>query len=191
LSKLEIALNTAATSLPGLAEALPTRSGFPALERFRVKLACKSETPEGYSQWISSMISIPPQEINTSHTSAASSPFQGNQHALSFSSLVSIDISEVVLGPGAWKSWINAIDFSSLTRLSFWKTNFSQDQLRVLVDRINEVCPQPAVLKDLIIGRSDLDDDTRTRTLIAKIELKCPGITFSRYEYEEESIGMI
>lgn len=107
-------------------QAFPTRSSFPVLKHFRVTLKSISETSHESLQWILSMISppadasvVPPREI-------------GIWQSESPGSLTSIEITGLQLRPGAWRSLINAIDFSSLVSLKFFNSNLSLDQLKGL-----------------------------------------------------------
>ncbi|KAK3815340.1 MAG: hypothetical protein J3Q66DRAFT_370669 [Benniella sp.] len=151
-----------------LGRVFPTRSSFPGLRHFNLELSDDPETPQVCSQWITSMISVPPQ---TDTFSAERTP-----QAESLTSLSSIGVSRLRLSPEDWKSLIGAIDFTSLVKLHLHDTNFSQDQLKVLVDRFIEVSPQPVSLREVSLARSSLSSNARTRTLWEKLRDKCPGV---------------
>jgi hypothetical protein len=116
------------------------------------------------------VISAPPQTTNISPSSTAlclaKSPI----------SLTSITLTRLWLQPGVWRSLIGAVDFPSLERLAFRHSNFSYDQLKALVDRIDEVCSDPVLLKKVTIQYSKLDGSARTRTLRAKLDKKFPSM---------------
>jgi len=158
-----------------LARAFPTRANFPALRHFSLDISSgMSETSQLCSQWITSLISAPLQATNAALSSTTSCL------AKSLTSLTSIELARLRYSPSAWKLLIGAIDFSSLERLRFCNSNFSQNQLKVLVDRIDELsASHPVQLKEVYFELSNLSNRARVCTMCAKFNEKYPNIYIS------------
>ncbi|KAG0352228.1 hypothetical protein BGZ54_002896, partial [Gamsiella multidivaricata] len=123
---------------------------FPELGIFKVTSSCKSKTlSSNYVAWITKMVSAPPQQ---------------NPALMAWKSLTVIHLDHLALKPLDWKAVINSIDFSALETLSFNGSNFSLDQLRILVDRVTNNNNSTIILKMLDLRGTELaklrDSDT-------------------------------
>ncbi|KAK3825452.1 MAG: hypothetical protein J3Q66DRAFT_436522 [Benniella sp.] len=101
--------------LPQLAKAFPDRNDFPVMSKLEVRCYSKRELPQECVKWLAVM---------------ASTPSSLGTH------LDYLQIHNAAIQPQDWVTLIKAIDFSRLEDLRFDSTNFSQEQLGILIDSI-------------------------------------------------------
>ncbi|KAG0218812.1 hypothetical protein BGX31_011495 [Mortierella sp. GBA43] len=153
----------------------PTRSNLPELESFRLSLPKNFRLPPACVSWIVAMVSppllgcvIPSNYIDEESANKARPPW---------TSLKRIDLDNIQLQPGEWWSVIKAIDFSELQILSFWNSNFSLMELKLLIDCIpdnNNDIPVPLMTLDLKLTPIY---DSGLIPLLQELRRKAPSVT--------------
>ncbi|KAG0003640.1 hypothetical protein BGZ65_001499 [Modicella reniformis] len=106
--------------LPRLTQDFPDRTCFPVLKSFTV--GCYNDIPEvpkAYVPWIVTMISTPPEQVLSSTRLG----------------LVQLDVS---LQHDDWRTVVETLDLSTLEELFVAQSNFSFEELELLVNRIVE-----------------------------------------------------
>jgi hypothetical protein len=164
--------------MPQITQALPDRDRLPALEEFFVQLnntitdtdtdtdtdsdtSTSTSTNTFYNlsditwQWIASMVSSGPQPRTP---------------------LKAIGIEKIYFRLEHWKAVIMAIDLSALERLEFNTFDFDDEQLKLLVDRIEDSEVSSLPLKLLDIQSTFVEDDPDIRAMLARIREKAPQV---------------
>jgi len=158
-----------------LTRAFPTRESFPVLRHLDLNVPSPGPNiPQAFVDWIVSMVSAPSPVIINSPSSTA--PLSEESEVGSFTPLNTIKLENVQLQPGNWESLIGAIDLSSLVGLNLHRSNFSQEQLKLLVDRVDAFGPRPVSLKKLNIRDTGLTSNDMVRTLCEKLAARDPKI---------------
>ncbi|KAF9362410.1 hypothetical protein BGX34_006229 [Mortierella sp. NVP85] len=142
--------------LPQLAKAFPDRSNFPVMSKFEVRCYSKRELPQECVKWLAVMVSTP---------------------SSSGTHLDYLRIYNVTIQPQDWETLIKAIDFSMLEDLRFDSTNFSQEQLGVLVDCITATNVTPFPLNNLSLTDTDLLTIADKQTLRERIQKVAPWVS--------------
>ena len=123
------------------------------------------------------MVSAPSPGITSPHSLQSSPQNVGAKRdthhefksAGTWTPLRKIAIRSVEPGPKEWMALIDAIDFSALEHLDLDMTNFSQEQLKQLVDRISGYSPSTVPLETLIIADTNLVKNTNSQALEAML----------------------
>ncbi|KAI8355774.1 hypothetical protein B0O80DRAFT_447901 [Mortierella sp. GBAus27b] len=136
----------------------PTRDDLPQLSSFILKDAgnnlniprdthCSDDMRSGSSfnnaQWISRMVSAPPQLSASLHPPISildqDEPLTERAMNHSWQPLHTVELVGFMFQPEDWQLIIRALEFSSLRRLSFENSNFSSAELDLLIDCIPEI----------------------------------------------------
>ena len=180
LHDLFIQEDPTATWIHEFVRAFPTRASFPELrDLYAVVKPSKDKTAPVYVQWIIAMVSTPSQTICSSSSSTTPPP-EESQEMGSIAPLNNIVLSGFQLQPEDWESLIGAIDLSSLVEMNLEDSNFSQDQLKLLVDRIEAFGPRPVSLKTLSVPGTGLIPNAKVHALFKALEGRDPAITINR-----------
>ncbi|KAF9354508.1 hypothetical protein BGX34_010968 [Mortierella sp. NVP85] len=179
LHDLFIQEDPTATWVHEFVRAFPTRASFPELrDLYAVVKPSKDMTAPVYVQWIISMVSTPSQTISSS--SSTTPLADESQEMGSIAPLNNIVLSGFQLQPEDWESLVGALDLSSLVEMNLEDSNFSQDQLKLLVDRIEAFGPRPVSLKTLSVPGTGLIPNAKVNALFKKLEGRDPAITINR-----------
>ncbi|KAF9362412.1 hypothetical protein BGX34_006231 [Mortierella sp. NVP85] len=164
--------------LPLVARTFPTRKSFPMLSELSVYSYSKCNFPQEYAGWLASMVSTLPHPLEQPPTdgSIAGASQQTMESSTPMIQLRRIEVSNFTFRPEDWETLIKAIDFSALEILHFSITNFSQEQLDLLIDRIAAADVTPVPLKDISLVATDLVDNADKQALRARILAVAPQI---------------
>jgi len=177
LSKLQLYGESPGEWLPRIASLL-SRNSLPNLTSFGVWLNSDFKVPSSCVSWITSMISAPspvigsqpspiliPQSVSALSSQSVSRNVEDTQSTCnesksteSWKSLRKVVVGDIKLQPEEWETLLNAIDFSELQHLDFKASNFSQDQFRLLIDRIPGDNPSKIPLKTLHLEFTELQN---------------------------------
>ncbi|KAG0227225.1 hypothetical protein BGX31_007055 [Mortierella sp. GBA43] len=135
-----------------LAQSSLTKSTFPKLSDLGLHCGSNQELPEGTVQWLASMLSDPLE----SSGSTLGTPQQTMGPPTTPTRLSTFQLYNVTLRQEDWSTLIKAINFSELSVLQLSKTNFSHDQLDLLLERIANVDPMLVALTILELSMTDL-----------------------------------
>jgi hypothetical protein len=175
--------------LPQIAISFPTRKCFPNLNSFAMGHSDRIDFPSEYLPWVLTMISAPSQEAEPLPTGASSMDVYDNQRHLSIRvsnstvsnplprNIVSIELVRLSLTSDEWKKVIETIDFSTLQGLSFLESNFAEDQIRLLSDRISDNETDALPIRTLNIRNTDAVngvDPSNLEAMLSVIEKKAP-----------------
>ena len=165
--------------LPLVARTFPTRKSFPMLSELSVYCYSKCSFPQEYAEWLASMVSTPPHPLEQPPTndSIAGTSQQTIESSTPMIQLRRIEVSNFTFRPEDWETLIKAIDFSALEILHFSITNFSQEQLDLLIDRIAAADVTPVPLKDLNLVATDLVVNADKQALRARILAVAPQVS--------------
>ncbi|KAF9344826.1 hypothetical protein BGX34_005292, partial [Mortierella sp. NVP85] len=159
VTSVHVSLWCEESCLTKIKRVLPDRSRFPRLEEFSVDCINWDRGPRGTArQWIISMISARAQPPTP--------PLK----------VVGVKID---LQPQDWEAVIKAIDLSTLEELHFDNCNFSQEQLKLLADRVwSSYVFLPLKLLDLKGSEVEkaAGDDANTQVIFATVQLKAPQV---------------
>jgi hypothetical protein len=159
LNKLHVMGENIEGWLPQIAKAFPDRNSFPIMSKFGVSCSSKREFPRECVKWLAVMVSTQSQS----------------------SSLVTrldfFRLCGVTLQPQDWVTLIKAIDFSALRILYLNLTNFSQEQLDVLIECIGTTDATPLPLNRLKLTGTDLLVDADKDALQSRIQKVAPQLS--------------
>ncbi|KAF9931652.1 hypothetical protein BGZ65_004788 [Modicella reniformis] len=169
--------------LPKVALSSTIGRNFPKLETFGLVADFKSGVPPACVPWIAMMVSAPtlgreldsPSQLSSQGSDTQQQPHDKTGALGPWMSLKHIALQRVLFQPEDWRTVIEAMDFSMLEHLDFKGTNFSQEQLKTLIDRIpGNISDIP--LKILDIADTDLARSTNPRILLRELQRKAPFI---------------
>ncbi|KAF9941725.1 hypothetical protein BGZ65_001853 [Modicella reniformis] len=167
--------------LPEIASSFPTRDSFPNM----ASLKLKSNPPSRCIPWIVAMISSPSQILVSSSSDRSlaknvvdkRSTRSDSEVTGSWTKLRRFRLRFAKLQPEEWRQLIQAIDFSVLEDLGFYESNFSREQLKLLIDCIpNNIHEVPLKTLDLLYTRLRYDD-----LLFAELQRKALLVTIEKY----------
>jgi hypothetical protein len=150
--------------LPQIASSFPARSCFPVLTELDLFLDMDT-IPSNCISWIATMMSTSPQHLEYPQQSSTSDVVEmpssltvrgSGTPSARCTPLVRFTIERVILRPEEWGAIIKALDFSTLEVLSFAISNFSGEQLKLLVDRVPDIASETVPLRILSVGESDV-----------------------------------
>ncbi|KAI7826133.1 hypothetical protein BC939DRAFT_115139 [Gamsiella multidivaricata] len=146
--------------MPTLATELPTRLSLPKLDTFRIICRGSARVLEVSARWLVAMVSGPSQQaasssLSTSITVQSASTSDSHQE---WWSLKNVSIENVQFENEDWKDMIEKMDFTSLESLSFSGSNFSLDQLQILVRSLPEYNGTIVPLQSLKASVTRLDE---------------------------------
>ncbi|KAK3829322.1 MAG: hypothetical protein J3Q66DRAFT_410832 [Benniella sp.] len=152
---------------------------FPRLETFGLAPDPRCSVPSTCVPWIANMVSASRQEPGSS--SPPGSPrrqeFYDDAEAIdSWPSLKHVSLQRLLFQPEDWKVIIEAMDISMLEHMDFKGSNFSQEQLKVLIDRIPGDGVSSVPLKVLDVADTDLPKGPDTRALLGILQMKAPFV---------------
>ncbi|KAG0221667.1 hypothetical protein BGX31_009646, partial [Mortierella sp. GBA43] len=133
LNKLHLYGAITGSWLPGILENFPPRSSLPMLDYFSVNYFPKHPFPHECIPWLVSMVSDPLQSPTIGHP-CTGTPQCGERPFTVPTRLKGFRMFNVTLIPEDWETLIKAIDFSVMLELKINDTNFSQEQLDLLLD---------------------------------------------------------
>ncbi|KAI8347729.1 hypothetical protein B0O80DRAFT_464999 [Mortierella sp. GBAus27b] len=153
----------------------PARREYPKLVSFELYFIVGSRCPSDCLSWIVAMISPPPRAASLSSTSL---DLQTVVHCRSgaedsWTALRKIALCNINFQPEEWKLVIEAIDFDELQHFDLRGSNFSQQQFRLLMDRIPD---NRIPLKTLGIS-SSLAKNAQVVSMVAELQKKAPLVT--------------
>ncbi|KAG0221383.1 hypothetical protein BGX31_009934 [Mortierella sp. GBA43] len=159
--------------LPQIASSFPTRSCFPVLTELDLFLDMDT-IPSNCVSWIATVVSTPPQHLEYPQQSSTSDVVEqpssltvrgSGTPTAGCTPLVRFTMERVILRPEEWGAVIKALDFSTLEVLSFAISNFSGEQLKLLVDRVPDSANETVPLRMLSVGESDVVKKADPRVL--------------------------
>ncbi|KAF9349049.1 hypothetical protein BGX34_002093 [Mortierella sp. NVP85] len=153
LNRLTLNGNAFGEWLLPFTQALPTANSLPRLNVVHVESAEKSQVPHEFVQWLVAVVPIPPRG-STSPGGFITGTSQKTCTILA--RLRTFLLYNVTLQPQDWETLIKAIDLSMLEELHLNSTNFSWEQLDLLLERITAADAKSVSLKVLQIGSTDL-----------------------------------
>ncbi|KAG0207206.1 hypothetical protein BGX31_002615, partial [Mortierella sp. GBA43] len=165
--------------LPQVAENFPTRSDLPVLDKLTVRCYSRQQLSAACTQWLVAMVSTPPPMPGLlSEDSHAGSPQQGTESSTVTTSLLKLRLSTTTFTRQDWATLIKAIDFSVMVDLKIQKTNFSQEQLDLLLECIAHVDAESLPLEKLDLTDTDvLANAADEAALRARIQGVAPRVT--------------
>jgi hypothetical protein len=179
LRALELHGNSPEQWLPRISASIPTRDSLQRLTSLQLKFLSNSDVPQGSIPWIMAMMALPSKDSQSSQTLAHDFGAQatGTETMTAWTGLRKIGFCNIKLQPQAWKSVIEAIDFTELRHLDLRQSNVSREQLKLLIDRLPDKAPLETIdLDQRIIGT------LLTRPMMTQLRKKAPsfGINESR-----------
>ncbi|KAG0222182.1 hypothetical protein BGX31_009289 [Mortierella sp. GBA43] len=114
--------------LPRIVSSFPDRTCFPNLETFVLGPYTRSDIPASCIPWIVAMVSAAPPAAPGSSSSPSA--------LLSWRPLKQISLKQMAMEPREWNQVIEAMDFSALEYLSLYRSNFPQEQVEGLFNRL-------------------------------------------------------
>ncbi|KAG0246584.1 hypothetical protein B0O80DRAFT_501505 [Mortierella sp. GBAus27b] len=153
------------------------KDSFPNLQSLELSPDTEDSLSSASVPWITDMIATPLQE------DVVVSQILQVEAEVNAKKMKKIALHVVRFESEHWKKLIEAIDFLALEHLSVWWTNFSQEQLKLLIDRISNSKMDEVPLKTLNIGFTDLVEKTDPETLkemVAELKKKAPSIAILR-----------
>ncbi|KAI8347707.1 hypothetical protein B0O80DRAFT_464955 [Mortierella sp. GBAus27b] len=175
--------------LPQIRSSFPTRSSFPQLALFGVFYREKRiNIPSDCIPWVVDMVSAPvlepelaqqptpTQDADAIAEESSCNVMSGSRTmaqpgGMELAHLVHISFAFVALLPQEWRMVIEAIDFSTLQKLSLYFSNMMAEQFKLLVDRVPDNTMDRAPLKNLILRGSYVIEKTDSCTLEAMLAL--------------------
>ncbi|KAG0205555.1 hypothetical protein BGX31_002927, partial [Mortierella sp. GBA43] len=122
--------------LPAVLKKFPPRSSLPMLDYLGVLYDKQQNFPHECTPWLFSMVSDPCQLSDPSMVghSWTGTPQHTEKPYMAPTRLKRLRLSNIILIPEVWEALINAIGSSVMLELRFNGTNFSQEQLDLLLD---------------------------------------------------------
>ncbi|KAF9363307.1 hypothetical protein BGX34_004412, partial [Mortierella sp. NVP85] len=183
LNRLTLNGNSMGKWLVPFARLLPTANSFPRLDHIYLLGGKRREVPPEFIQWL---IAVAQDRLQPPVSYSNEGPAEGNtlQTRKSFTMLDRLrnfTLSNVTLLSQDWEILIKAIDLSELKELHLGSTNFSSEQLDLLLERIATADPKVVSLKVLGLGYTELlvgadKPALRARILMAAPELSIQGL---------------
>ncbi|KAG0231361.1 hypothetical protein B0O80DRAFT_444388 [Mortierella sp. GBAus27b] len=189
VSQLTVNDPSADLKVLNLADKFPIKQQLPDL--YDIRLICSREStmsqptiPSVFVKWLTAMISnsVEFSLENAGDQVALSGNVDKPSGKATIQGIRSISLEGVQFGVEDWSVIIKAIDFRSLETLSVPGTNFSLEQLKLLIENIPDDNTMPAPLKNLDVENtklSDCHDIKELRDLYAKLELRAPAAKLS------------
>ncbi|KAF9986743.1 hypothetical protein BGZ65_006445 [Modicella reniformis] len=157
----------------------PTRDSFPRLASFGLHFSHDLDFVSTCVSWTVSMISAPrrasvprllsiyfPQEaVESTHLELESTE-----------PLRRISLTQAFLEPKDWRTLIEAVDLSELQHLDLWKSNFSEEHFKLLVERIPGDNIYKVPLRTLDIRSTSLAGSPDLSSMLAELREKAPSI---------------
>ncbi|KAI8604349.1 hypothetical protein EDD21DRAFT_366487, partial [Dissophora ornata] len=189
LTGLYLTGNSGGDWIPNIKEICPTRCRLPELSDFQLDYL--PHVPSPSLTWICAMISPPSQRSDPSLSPQLSMqdgsfipPHESEPvQTRTWKSLTRIQLTGLFLQPDDWRKVVEAIDFLALESLSFRHSNFGQDELKILVNRISNYGDpdMPLVTLDLFnahVGQDRMNVDIdkqlkRLKTMKPFVEIEC------------------
>ncbi|KAG0353894.1 hypothetical protein BGZ54_001977 [Gamsiella multidivaricata] len=189
--------------LPQLRKTFPVRQHLPKLNTLLIRCSRKGPFPPVSISWLAAMVSTPPRRQNEASppilsssgdllTGSCSSKSTNNNNdynnnnnnssssiSQAWEPMKQLQISNFDLQPQDWKTVIEALDICTLETLDFSNSNFSRDELKILVGRIPDDDGGSAVLlRSVNFASMDLSDDIgdEGKSLCRALEEKAPFI---------------
>ncbi|KAG0208943.1 hypothetical protein BGX31_002235, partial [Mortierella sp. GBA43] len=155
LSGLMITRNGPAS--PSIYSPLSTRRRFPDITTFDFIINRDTILNEHLIIWIASMVSEPPRNIKIPQPDSDNMPLMDSGVCnVELTRLVKIKIEGVVFKLDEWRVVIETMDLYALQQLSFANSNFSAEQLELLLDRTRKSDLELLPLRSLNIQGTDL-----------------------------------
>ncbi|KAG0220710.1 hypothetical protein BGX31_010680 [Mortierella sp. GBA43] len=161
--------------LPQIASSFLSREYFPTLISIEVGSYTRCRWPSDCVSWIATMAAAPALPLEPSPSSSSQDP-DANHERQQPSTLKKFSLKWCILEPEGWKTVIEAIDLSTLQRLSFEGSNFSKTELILLVDRFPDHGSATLPLTSLDLRDTDAADDIGTRPLYERLQKEAPGV---------------
>ncbi|KAG0246598.1 hypothetical protein BGX31_000576 [Mortierella sp. GBA43] len=195
LTELVFTSLTLGPSLLQVASSFPSRSVFPNLTSLTFIHTDKQNPFDGPADcvsWIATMISSPRQKLPTQGAAAEQQQQQQQQQGEEENpsgsggptgkgekAIVSITLSGMKLQPNDWAKLIDTIDFFTVQDLIIYRTNFAQDQLERLVNRVPDHMADSISLRRLDTRKSDVATpygSPPVEALLERLRKKVPSI---------------
>ncbi|KAF9935789.1 hypothetical protein BGZ65_003007, partial [Modicella reniformis] len=183
--------------LPLIASLFPIRTSFPKLISFDLWTWRHSFLPSSAFPWVVTMVSAPPPPPSSSSSSSSSLPqilalplslsqdlslsVDDNNNNTDtqnesetgelWAALKKISLHEIRLEPEEWSTLIEAIDFLELEHLNLESSNISQEEFKLLIDRIPNNIPKVS-LKTLNIRSTGCVEKTDSYSLLVELRRK-------------------
>ncbi|KAG0231769.1 hypothetical protein BGX31_005357 [Mortierella sp. GBA43] len=157
--------------LPMIVSSFPTRNSLPKLVSMELGSYSRTDCPASCVHWIVTMLSTSTRSASSSKNPKSSTQQSGG--------LKRFSLKWVILKQQEWEAVIEGIDTLVIQQLSFEGSNFSQTELKLLVDRFpaQDLAASP-LLSSLDIRDTDITNDTNTRALCETLQKKAPGMVF-------------
>ncbi|KAF9175399.1 hypothetical protein BGX21_005529 [Mortierella sp. AD011] len=175
LTSISLKGNSPDSWMPSAAKVIPFRQLVPRLESFKIE--SWAPITKGFYKWVAAMVSIPShagaRPLGFSHLrqnfSSAGMYESPNEITETCSPLKRFSLEGAKLEPAEWETIIKALDFSSLEELSFRGSNFSLNDLDILINCIspdNDEMP----LRLLNLEGTEADNDAAVDILVSQVE---------------------
>ncbi|KAF9354672.1 hypothetical protein BGX34_010881 [Mortierella sp. NVP85] len=151
---------------------------FSRLETFGLAPDPRCSVPSTCVPWIANMVSASRQPgFSSPPVSPRRQEFRLDAEAIdSWPSLKHVSLQRLVFRPEDWKVIIEAMNIPMLEHMDFKGSNFSQEQLKVLIDRIPDNGVSTIPLKVLDVADTDLPKGPDTRALLGILQRKAPFV---------------
>ena len=161
--------------------ALPTVNNLPKLDYLYMWCNSKQQVPPEFIQWL---VTATPDRLRppvSNEGSSTGKTLQTRKSCTMLDRLRTFTFSLVTLRPQDWEILIKAIDLSELKELYLSGTNFSSQQLDLLLERVVTADPKAVSLKVLGLGNTELlvnadKSALRARILMAAPEMSIQGL---------------
>ncbi|KAK3825655.1 MAG: hypothetical protein J3Q66DRAFT_396600 [Benniella sp.] len=167
--------------LPQFTQVLPTTNNLPRLDVLHMRCYRKSQVPHEFIQWLVDVVPdlLQPSESRSSEGSRTGTSQQAMKTSTVLARLVNLRMCNVILRPQDWETLIKAFDLTVLRELDLGNTNFSSEQLDLLLDRIAATDAYSVSLKILHLGYSELLVNADKPALKARILKVAPQMTIN------------
>ncbi|KAI8603156.1 hypothetical protein EDD21DRAFT_442262 [Dissophora ornata] len=170
--------------IPHVKALIPGRLSLPHLTRFCLTNSDNPYLSRTDVQWLAAIVAAPPTPCAPCSFPLDTPPTSSSETLLDVSNtwtpLTGFFLWRIQLWPEDWKTLIEAIDFTTLEELDFQSTNFSIEQLQVLVNRVSNYTEPEIPLKKLNLRYTALEDSANRETiskLLMTLEMKAPWLT--------------
>jgi len=163
------------------ARLLPTANSFPRLDHICMWCLSKPQVPSEFIQWLVSKAQDrpPSDEQSSNDDSPAGRTLQTRKPCTVLARMYRFFLMNVTLRSQDWEILIKAIDIFKLRELHLHNTNFSSEQLDLLLDRIAATDAHSISLNTLHLGQSELLVGVDGSALRAKIQKVAPQLTIT------------
>ncbi|KAG0245841.1 hypothetical protein B0O80DRAFT_274098 [Mortierella sp. GBAus27b] len=176
LNRLSLISGSVTCWLPQVAQAFPSRNSFPMMDGLAIYCNSRCELSPEHLRWINAMVSATtsPPSLGSSSIDGSSPevPQQAMKPVTTPQQLTLFQLSNVACSSQDWETLIKTLDFAVLHHLHFNRSNFSLEQLDLMIECISNTDAKSTRLRALGLNDTDLainGDKDALRVRILKV----------------------